>query len=198
VREACGVILAGGHGERFGGPKAFAVLPDGRSFLAACADTLAAAGCAPIVATLPAGATPPDLAGVRALPLPAPGLAMVDSLKVALTSALADETWQVAIVMPVDHPLADAATVRALREHCNLVAVPKHRGKRGHPVAIGRDLAAAIAHGQYPPPATLRDVLHAAGVRDLDVDDPGVVTNCNTPAVLAVAWERRRPSEEER
>jgi molybdenum cofactor cytidylyltransferase len=191
VREACGVILAGGRGERFGGPKAFAVLPDGRTFLQACRDTLAAAGCAPIVATLPAGTAPPRLAGILALPLPAPDLAMFDSLTVALTSALADERWQVAVILPVDHPLADAGAVRALREACRRAAVPKHRGKRGHPVAVGRELAAAIANGLYPPSATLRDVLHAAGVVDVDVDDPGVNANCNTPEALAAAWKRR-------
>ncbi len=36
--RTAGLILAGGAGRRFGGPKAFARLPDGRTFLEACAD----------------------------------------------------------------------------------------------------------------------------------------------------------------
>ena len=192
MRSACGIILGGGRGERFGGPKAFAVLPDGRSFLAACRDTLIAAGCAPIVATMPAGEASPCLDGITLLTLPAPDLDMFDSLKVALAAVREVGDWQVAGVMPVDHPLAGAETVHALCERCIRAAVPRFGGKRGHPVAIGRDIAAAIALDLYPPRATLRDILHAAVSDDVDVDDPGVVANCNTPAVLAEAWERRR------
>jgi molybdenum cofactor cytidylyltransferase len=194
---ACGVILAGGRGERFGGPKAFAALPDGRTFLAACRDVLLAAGCAPLVATLPAGTPLPDLAGVRALPLPVPDLAMFDSLKVALGAALAEEHWDVAVVLPVDHPLTAPETVRTLCERCVRVTVPRYRGKRGHPVALARSLASSIAADEHVAAATLRDVLHAVGIEDVDVDDPGVTANCNTPAALVAAWERRQTREEE-
>jgi len=192
VRSACGIILAGGRGERFGGPKAFAVLPDGRTFLTACRDTLVAAGCAPIVATLPAGAAPPRLDGITLLTLPAPDLDMFESLKVALAVVREIGDWQIAVVLPVDHPLAGAGTVHALRERCIRVAVPRFGGKRGHPVAIGRDIATAIAVNMHPPRATLRDILHAAIIDDVDVDDPGVVANCNTPEALAAAWQGRR------
>jgi len=190
LRSACGVILAGGRGERFGAPKAFARLPDGRTFLAACRDTLAAAGCAPIVATLPAGVPLPDLAGLRLLPLPGPGLAMFESLKIALAAALADDRWQAAIVLPVDHPLVAPATVLVLRGRSARAAVPRLAGKRGHPVGIERSVAAEIAGAPQPPGATLRDVLHAGAIDDVDVDDHGVVANCNTPEALAAAWRR--------
>jgi molybdenum cofactor cytidylyltransferase len=190
MREACGIILGGGRGERFGGPKAFAALPDGRTFLTACRDTLLAAGCAPIVATLPAGEASPCLDGITLLTLPAPDLDMFASLKVALTTAITDDTWQLAVVLPVDHPLVEATTVRTLREQHVRVAVPRFHGKRGHPVAIERGVAVMIAMGMHPPRATLRDMIHAAIV-DVDVDDPGVVANCNTPAALAEAWECR-------
>lgn len=191
MRSACGIILGGGRGERFGGPKAFAVLPDGRTFLAACRDTLVAAGCAPIVATLPAGEASPCLDGITLLTLPAPDLDMFASLKIALTAAITDDSWQFAVVLPVDHPLVEATTVRTLREQHVRVAVPRFHGKRGHPVAIERGVAVMIAMGMHPPQATLRDMIHAA-IIDVDVDDPGVVANCNTPAALAEAWERRR------
>lgn len=190
MREACGIILGGGRGERFGGPKAFAALPDGRTFLTACRDTLLAAGCAPIVATLPAGEASPCLDGITLLTLPAPDLDMFASLKVALTTAITDDSWQFAVVLPVDHPLVEATTVRTLREQHVRVAVPRFHGKRGHPVAIERGVAVMIAMGMHPPRATLRDMIHAAIV-DVDVDDPGVVANCNTPAALAEAWECR-------
>jgi CTP:molybdopterin cytidylyltransferase MocA len=72
------------------------------------------------------------------------------------------------------------------------VAVPRYRGKRGHPVAFERKVAVMIVHGMHPPGITLRDVLHAAIIDDVDVDDPGVTANCNTPEALAAAWALRR------
>ena len=191
MRSGCGIILGGGRGERFGVPKAFAMLPDGRTFLGACRDVLAAAGCEPVVATLPHGASPPSLEPVRAVVLPRPDLAMFDSLQLALAAALNDDRWQVAVILPVDHPLVAPATVRALLAGHTRAAVPRYRGKRGHPVALERTIATMVALGKHPGP-TLRDVLHAAGIDDVEVDDPGVGANCNTPDALAAAWERVR------
>ena len=190
MSRCCGVILAGGSGERFGGPKAYATLPDGRTFLVACRDLLAAAGCAPVVASLPCGSSPAAIAGVRALALPRPGLAMFESLRAALTVALAVGDWDRAIVLPVDHPLVRPATVRDLAAAPADAVVPVYRGKRGHPIALRRDLAAGVASGERPGP-TLREVVHEAGAVDLQVDDPGVGWNCNTPAALAAAWAQR-------
>jgi CTP:molybdopterin cytidylyltransferase MocA len=182
-----GLILAGGIGERYGGPKAFARTPDGRPFLVACAELLASAGAAPLVATLPAG-TPslqsPDLQG---LPLPASGLAMFDSLKLGLEHLLADEAWGAVVVLPVDHPLVAPDSVRALASAEAEAALPSHNGKHGHPVMISRRVAERIVAGELAGP-TLREVLRAVGTVDVPVDDPGVTANCNTPEALAAAW----------
>jgi molybdenum cofactor cytidylyltransferase len=186
----CGIILAGGRGERFGGAKAFAELPDGRTFLAACRDTLAAAGCAPIVATLPCDRPLPELEGVSVVALPRSDLAMFDSLTIALATALGHASWERAIVLPVDHPLVHAGTVRALGSIDAPAAIPVYSGKRGHPIAIARSIAAAVATGEYSGP-TLREVLHAVGVVDVPVADAAVGANCNTPAALAAAWMLR-------
>ena len=59
-----GLILAGGVGSRFGGPKAWAVLPDGRTFLDACVASLLGAGADPVVATLPPGSKDPEIDGL--------------------------------------------------------------------------------------------------------------------------------------
>jgi molybdenum cofactor cytidylyltransferase len=187
MTACCGVVLAGGRGERFGGPKAFATLPDGRTFLSACRDVLAAAGCDPIVATLPCGVVPPALPGVRALPLPRADLAMFDSLKIALAAALESAGWERAVVLPVDHPLVTAPTVRTLAAAGATAAIPVLAGKRGHPVVVAREVAARVVAGELGGP-TLREVLHAVGVVDVAVADAGVGANCNTPAALAAAW----------
>ncbi len=178
-----GLILAGGAGTRFGGPKAFARLPDGRTFLHACAATLQAAGAAPIVATRPAGTAD---AQVETVALPGAGLPMFESITLGLRRLLRDPAWGRVVVLPVDHPLVTPATVRALAGADADAAIPAYRGKHGHPVALARAVAERIAAGELPGP-TLRDVLRAVGVRDVAVDDPGVTANCNTPEALAAA-----------
>ncbi len=186
-----GLILAGGRGERYGSPKAFAALPDGRAFLAACADALVSGGAAPILATLPPGAPALQAPGLECLPLPAPGLAMFDSLRLGLGRLLGDGPWTAVVVLPVDHPLVAPETVRALGEVKAPAGIPSYRGKRGHPIALSRAVAEAIAGGTLEGP-TLREVLRSVGAADVPVADPAITANCNTPETLAAALAARR------
>ncbi len=190
--RAAGVILAGGAGTRFGGPKAFARLPDGRTFLAACADALVAGGAAPVVATLPPGAETPAPDGVIAVPLPDAGLPMFESLACGLARLLPDSSWERVVVLPVDHPLVRPATVRALAVAVGEAAIPAYRGKHGHPVALARAVAERVASGELGGP-TLREVLRAVATVEVAVDDPGVTANCNTPEALAAALAAGEP-----
>lgn len=187
--ELAGLILAGGRGERFGGPKAFAMLPDGRTFLAACAGTLAGAGVQIVMATVPPASPDLTIPGVVALPLPTAELDMFASLRVGLGSLLEHPGWRVAVVLPVDHPLVGASSVAALAAAVGEGAAavrPTYHGKHGHPVALARWVAVAIVAGELPGP-TLRDVLRTVGTLDLAVGDPGVNANCNTPERLDAA-----------
>jgi nicotine blue oxidoreductase len=184
--RVAGLILAGGTGERYGGPKAFAVLPDGRTFLAACAELLSAAGAAPIVATLPPGAPSPPIPGLETVLLPEGGMQMFASLALGLARLLAERTWTVVVVLPVDHPLVAPSTVAALASCEAPAALPSHNGKHGHPVALSRGVAEGIAGGAWAGP-TLREVLRAVGRAVVEVGDPGVTVNCNTPDALARA-----------
>ncbi len=173
-------------GERWGGPKAWAALPDGRSFLEACASVLAAAGAVRTVATLPSGSLDPRLGGVDGLPLPIHDLDMFGSLRIGLEHLVQREDWRQLVVLPVDHPLVTAATIRALVEVAGAAAVPSFRGKHGHPVRLDREVATAVVCGERRGP-TMRDLLREVAAVDVEVDDPGVVANCNTPAALAAA-----------
>ncbi len=184
-----GLILAGGEGRRWGGPKAFARLPDGSAFLEACAQILHDARLSPVVATVHPDCDEVDIEGLQTIRLPNPGLDMFSSLRLGLQRLAADSTWSAAIVLPVDHPLVTAESVRLLAAASG-VTVPSYRGKHGHPVRLPRELAERVVCGDLVGP-TLRDVLKAGTFANLEIDDPGVVTNCNTPEALASAVRRR-------
>lgn len=188
-RRLAGLVLAGGEGSRFGGPKAWARLPDGRSFLEACTATLRAAGADLVVATVPPGAADPTIDGLDAVPLPEPGLDMFASLRIGLRRLLLQSGWARVSVLPVDHPLVRPDAVVALVSQGGAGVVPRYRGKRGHPVVVDRRIAENIATGSLEGP-TLRTVLVRVGAVDLEVDDPGTVANCNTPRALERALER--------
>jgi CTP:molybdopterin cytidylyltransferase MocA len=186
VAGLAGLILAGGVGSRFGGPKAWALLPDGRTFLQSCAESLREAGAEPVVATLPPGSDEPGIEGVVAVALPKPGLDMFASLRIGFQRLVREEGWTRVAVLPVDHPLVRPKTVTALAAVEVSAVIPSFRGKHGHPVVIDRGTAEMIAGGRVPGP-TLREVLHEAGAVDVEVDDPGTISNCNTPEALARA-----------
>ncbi len=178
-----GLVLAGGMGSRFGGPKAWARLPDGRTFLEACTETLLDAGADSVVATIPPGSHDPEIHGLVAVPLEEDGLDMFASLKIGIRRLVGEAGWNRVALLPVDHPLVQPATIAALAARQASAVIPIHRGKHGHPVIIDRQTAEAVVGGALPGP-TLREVLRDVGAVDLEVDDLGAIANCNTPAVL--------------
>ena len=181
-----GLILAGGEGRRFGGPKAWALLPDGRTFLEACVACLRDAGADRVVATLPPESPDPEIAGLQALPLLEPDLDMFGSLKIGLNHLIQSEDWERLAVLPVDHPLVRPEAVQALAAVDGRAVIPSYRGKHGHPIVIDREVAAAIVCGDFDGP-TMREILRAVAAVALEVDDPGVTANCNNPAALSEA-----------
>lgn len=188
VIDFAGLILAGGEGKRWGGPKAFAKLPDGGSFLEACAATLGSAGASPVVATLPPKTADPEIEGLLPCPLPCPGLDMFASLRIGIALLLELSPWTVLAVLPVDHPLVAPQSVAKLVAFEALATIPRYRGKHGHPVCLQRSVAEGIVEGTLPGP-TLREVLRSVAAADVTVGDPGITANCNTPDALATALE---------
>jgi len=183
-----GLILAGGAGKRWGGPKAWARMPDGRSFLETCVAALREAGADLVVATLPCGASDPEIADLVAAPLPRHDLDMFASLRVGLGKLLNAPTWSVLVILPVDHPLVSPQTIAALSAAGATAAVPTYAGKHGHPVALARSVVAAIADGSLEA-LNLREVVQSLRPVELAVDDPAVIANCNTPDSLARALQ---------
>ena len=185
------VIIGAGAGKRFGGPKALAVLPDGRRFLDAVAETAALARLSPVIAVLPPGVLAP--VGVRVVTNSTPESEQIVSLRLGLAQ-LANTPVAAALVWPVDHPFVLIESILALldgaRRSSASIVVPTHKGRRGHPTFFRRDRwreLMTIENGGA------RAVVQGPGQRVLEVPvpDAGVLRGINTREDLADALRSR-------
>ena len=95
------------------------------------------------------------------------------------------------LVCPVDHPLLSAGSIERLlachAEAGSRILVPTYVGRRGHPILIPESYLDAL--GTLDPERGLRHLLeiHASGVTEVPVTDPGILANLNTPEDYAAA-----------
>lgn len=103
----------------------------------------------------------------------------------AAAMALTGE-WGAAVVALADMPFVLSSTYEAVRVRLttdNLV-VPFYRDQRGNPVGIGKRYFQELAHLQGDQGARQLLQKHAAAVVRVDVEDPGIVRDVDTPAAL--------------
>lgn len=145
------------------------------------------ASCDPVIVVL--GHDPGGAILERHLSLPVtfvrnpdPDRGMFSSLQVGLAETRGDA----ALFQPVDFPMVSAETVdRLARMEGVALAIPVFEGKRGHPVRLGaalmEEMRRAPAHGQA------RDLIrpHYGDAVFVEVDDPGVVRDIDTPEEYA-------------
>ena len=142
-----GLLLAAGAGRRLGRPKALV-----EGWLARAVDALTDGGCARVTVVLGASAEEalPLLEGTGATAVVAADWAegMSASLRAGLT-ALEGTDAEAALVTLVDLPDVSAAVVaRVLRAGAGSATLRRaaYGGEPGHPVLIGRDHWAGVAH----------------------------------------------------
>lgn len=90
----------------------------------------------------------------------------------------------------VDHPAVEAATIEALlREPLPLVRVPRHEGRRGHPVWFRREMIGEFL--ALPVTGAARDVVraHAAETEFVDVEDAGILADIDDPEAYRMLTE---------
>lgn len=183
-----GLLLAAGHGRRFGGDKLLQPLADGTPVAVAAARALKAA-CADSIAVLrpeqDALAALLEAEGLRVVRCAAARSGMGYSLAAGVAASRDARGWLVALA---DMPCIRVATLQAVAELIGggaALAAPSYAGRRGHPVGFAarwRDALLAL-EGDEGARAILqqsRFLLHV-----LETDDPGVLQDVDSPADLA-------------
>ena len=181
-----GIILAAGASRRMGSPKALLEF-QGETFLDRLIGNLSEV-CAETIVVLGYHA---DLIhgrltrSARFVVNPAPERGQLTSLQCGL-AAVSPESNGV-LFTPMDYPAVRPDTIRriadafARRDTATVLVIPRFNGRRGHPV-----LAAATLIPEFlalPETAAARDVVrrHGANIHYIEVDDPGIVADIDTP-----------------
>lgn len=93
-----------------------------------------------------------------------------------------------ALIHLADHPMVHAATFAAVIEGYRRlgkpIAIARHQGRRGHPVVFARELFGELAAAPDEQGARVVVGADPARVAYIDVDDPGVLTDLDTPEDL--------------
>lgn len=194
-----GLILAGGASQRMGQPKALLEF-EGQTFVGIGVALLAQAGCAPVLVVDGAHRLSP-LAGAELVHNLAWQTGPLSSLQCGLTRALELEPQLDALVVHhVERPRVQTQTVRALvaraRAEPECVWQPSFAGRSGHPLVWPRALFEALVELD-PARDSARTILRgpaSARRRKLEVDDPGVLDNIDTPEQLAALRRRQEPA----
>jgi molybdenum cofactor cytidylyltransferase len=183
-----GILLAGGTATRFGADKLLHRLPDGTPIAVASARNLAAA-LPRVVAVVRPGA--PELAlalrgaGVEVTVCDRAGEGMGVTLAHALGVAGAADGWVVALA---DMPFIRPDTIRRVAAAIAggaAIAAPAYRESRGHPVGFGAAFGSALRSLEGD--AGAREIVsaNAPALVRIEVEDPGVLRDIDTPADLS-------------
>lgn len=195
------VLLCAGASSRLGEPKALALI-GGRRVLERLAEAARSVDPAPLVVTGKHHAEIEPVAlelGLTCLRNTAWSEGRTGGLQLAAREAPGRDL----LVSPADVPLVAPRTVRALAERWAAAgappegwlapahAIPGERRRFGHPILIGRGLVAAPLEA-LGAGASLRQLREqAAPLLALDVDDPAILDDLDTPADLARLRARR-------
>ena len=174
------VIVGAGAGTRFGEPKATALLPDGRRFLDAVAETASAAGLSPMIAVLPPETEAP--AGVRVVTNAKPKGEQIESVRLGL-SVLSNSPVVGALLWPVDFPFVTLESVLAVLDCAKRlgapIVLPTYKAHRGHPAFFARETwreLMTVSEGGAR--AVVRSIPYR--VAEVEVRDRGVLRDVDT------------------
>ncbi|WP_246108637.1 nucleotidyltransferase family protein [Streptomyces sedi] len=164
----------------------------GRPLVELACDGLRAAGCAPVVVVVEAGADEvlagARLDGCRVVRTPARESGVGSSLRAGLAALAAPTPPTAALVALVDQPFVGAAAMARVAAVCDspdVLAAASYRGARGHPVLLGAAHFAGVTAGARGDRGA-RDYLRARADRLTRVEcgDVGSPEDIDHPADL--------------
>jgi molybdenum cofactor cytidylyltransferase len=182
------VVLSAGESSRMGEPKA--LLPiDGQTFIERIVTALKNSGLARIVVVLGFNAAEMRRK-IEHLPVeivvnPNYKQGQLSSLQAAVRHLESDSNCDGMLVHLVDHPYIDPGLVRAMLQRFNdskkLVVVPRHQGKRGHPVIFSRALFSELLNAPMDEGAKAVVNAHRDETLEIDTEDVGITLDIDTP-----------------
>ncbi len=187
-----GIILAAGESRRMGYPKPILEI-GGRTFIEQIAETMLAV--VPRLVIVIGGhrervrAAIPSDKRIAIAENPNYSRGQLSSLKVGLGVVQPDSAG--AIVHLGDHPMVRVETFRAVVDSYNRTGKPiviaRHDGHRGHPVIFDRAMFGELMSAPEEEGARYVVNADASRVTYVDLDDPGINLDLDTPADLARA-----------
>lgn len=184
-----GILLAAGSGRRYGGDKLMQPLANGLPL--ACRAARALAGvCDRTVAVVAAESAPALETALRELGFEVvvatdAARGMGHTLACGIDAARDAGGWLVALAdMPAIRVDTMRHVVQAIRAGAS-IAAPYHVGRRGHPVGFAREWRDALCALDGDSGARALLAANASRITRLDIDDPGVLLDIDTPADLA-------------
>lgn len=171
------IVLAAGRGERFmqsgGATHKLDALLDGVPVLQRVLHTVAASGL-PFHVVRPKGGRTGD--------------GMGDSIARGVAATADASGW---LILPGDLPLVSVCTLRLVARALTpeRVVLPFWQGRHGHPVGFGKQCGSSLAmlSGDVGAAVIVRARRQSGEVRELAVDDPGIVMDIDTVDDLARA-----------
>ncbi|WP_438768011.1 nucleotidyltransferase family protein [Kushneria sp. TE3] len=188
-----GLILAAGHSRRFGSDKRLADLA-GQTLLAATVASLQPHVSSTTV-VVRHGERPESLglpAQIDVVQAPEAPIGMGVSLASAVTELLASadprhQRCEALALMLGDMPAVHSETLHALmaQARCDVIVRPRYQGMPGHPVVFGRDFWPALAALDGDEGARGMLKRYQQHVVVLEVNDPGILGDVDTPDALS-------------
>lgn len=195
---AAALILAGGESRRMGSPKA-ALTIAGETFVGRLVRLLREVGIEEVLVV-----TGPDHAATRdalegtvaeLIQTAAPQRGPIGSIATGIEALGEQRTSGGLLVAPVDHPAIAASTLTAILTQAQrgpeAIVVPTHEGQRGHPTWFGAGVLGELRDPQLAGGARMVVRADAQRVAEVEVRDPGILRNIDTPeayAALTADW----------
>ena len=182
------VVLSAGESSRMGRPKA--LLPIGeQNFIERIVAALKQTRAGRIVVVLGHNADEMrriiEHLGIDIVINPHYKNGQLSSLQSAIRSIDKDDDCDGLLVHLVDHPYIEARLVdlmiQRFYETRKLIVVPRHHGKRGHPVIFSRDLFDELLAAPVDEGAKAVVKAHATETLEIDTEDEGITVDIDTP-----------------